>query len=53
MKGESNMPKPELQEQTTQETEESSLKGTLMAVMILGLFIIVSWFGVWALYMSR
>lgn len=49
------MPKPELQEQTThhQEEKEPSLKGTLVSVVILGLFLIVSWFGVWSLYMVR
>ncbi len=34
-------------------SEKSSLKGTLTSVMIMGALIIVSWFGVWALYLSR
>lgn len=35
------------------EKPEPNLKGTLISVGILGLFIIVSWVGVWALYLSR
>lgn len=47
------MSKPELQKQTTPETEESSLKGTLVSVIILGLFLLISWFGVWYIFISR
>ncbi len=34
-------------------SEGKSLKGTLASVMIMGVLIIVSWLGVWALYLSR
>lgn len=47
------MPKHETHKQVTTETEESSLKGTFVSVMIIGLFIVVSWFGVWYLFMVR
>ena len=30
-----------------------SLKGTFIAVMLLGIFILVAWFGFYALFMSR
>ena len=30
-----------------------SLKGTFIAVMLLGVFILVSWFGFYALFLSR
>ncbi|MUV39816.1 hypothetical protein JNUCC1_03700 [Lentibacillus sp. JNUCC-1] len=33
--------------------EEKSLKGSFVSVMILGVFLIVSWAGVWMLYLSR
>ncbi|MDW0112552.1 cytochrome c oxidase subunit 2A [Sporosarcina saromensis] len=29
------------------------LKGTFIAVMLLGIFILVSWFGIYALFLSR
>lgn len=29
------------------------LKGTFIAVMLLGVFILVSWFGIYALFLSR
>ncbi|RYG73144.1 cytochrome c oxidase subunit 2A [Lentibacillus lipolyticus] len=42
------------QNEEKQGTEEGiSLKGTFTAVMLLGAFIIVSWVGVWALFLSR
>lgn len=36
-------------------SEESSIhfKGTFIAVMLLGVFILVSWFGIYALFLSR
>ncbi|HLQ71792.1 MAG TPA: cytochrome c oxidase subunit 2A [Bacillota bacterium] len=37
----------------TSEKREFSLKGTLFSVMFLGGFIIISWFGVYALFLSR
>lgn len=39
---------PELEVET-----EGEFKGTFVAVMILGGFIILSWAGVWMLYLSR
>ncbi|HLR08097.1 MAG TPA: cytochrome c oxidase subunit 2A [Bacillota bacterium] len=32
---------------------QTSLKGTFVSVMLLGLFIILAWSGVWMLYLSR
>lgn len=37
----------------TSEKKEVSLKGTLFSVMFLGGFIIISWVGVYALFLSR
>lgn len=36
-----------------QKKEGPSLKGTLVAVLLLGAFILVSWLGVFFLYLSR
>jgi len=36
-----------------QNRETHSLKGTLIAVILLGTFILISWFGVYALFLSR
>lgn len=33
--------------------EEVDLRGTFFSVMLLGVFIIVSWAGVWSLYLYR
>lgn len=33
--------------------DQSDLRGTLISVGILGVFIIVSWLGVWYLFISR
>jgi len=33
--------------------EANSLKGTLISVLLLGIFILISWFGVYALFLSR
>lgn len=38
---------------SNEEESEVNLKGTLISVSILGLIIIVSWIGVWALFLSR
>ncbi|MDY0408281.1 cytochrome c oxidase subunit 2A [Virgibacillus soli] len=35
------------------ENETSNLKGTLISVMVLGMIILISWFGVFALFLSR
>lgn len=46
------MAKPEkLPEQ--HEQEHGELKGTFVSVMLLGGFIIVTWLGVWILFLSR
>lgn len=39
--------------EVTQENKEVDLRGTFLSVMLLGGFIIVSWAGVWALFMYR
>ncbi len=33
--------------------EKNDLKGTFISVMFLGGFIIITWIGVWALFLSR
>lgn len=33
--------------------ESMSLKGTFISVMLLGIFLIISWFGIYALFLSR
>jgi len=33
--------------------ETNDLKGTFISVMLLGGFIIITWIGVWALFLSR
>ncbi|WP_284140099.1 MULTISPECIES: cytochrome c oxidase subunit 2A [unclassified Virgibacillus] len=38
---------------SSDEQESPSLKGTLISVLLLGSFLIVSWFGVYALFISR
>ncbi len=42
-----------LQQQPTHDESEGSLKGTFIAVMLVGVFILVSWFGLYALFLSR
>lgn len=39
--------------QNRHEETRFDLRGTFIAVMLLGVFIIVSWFGIYALYLSR
>jgi len=46
------MAKPELN-QKTQVEDSGSLKGTLASVGILGLIIIISWFGAFNLFLNR
>ncbi|MGM8365384.1 cytochrome c oxidase subunit 2A [Virgibacillus sp. W0181] len=36
-----------------EDSKEHSFKGTFVSVMLLGGFLIVSWIGVWALFLSR
>ncbi|MHA6258275.1 cytochrome c oxidase subunit 2A [Sporosarcina sp. CAU 1771] len=39
--------------QPTNNESSISLKGTFIAVMLLGVFILISWFGIYALFISR
>lgn len=41
------------QETRSQVEQEPNLKGTLFSVMILGIFIILTWFGAFYLFISR
>ena len=41
------------QEEMSKKVEENNFKGTFISVMMLGGFIIVSWLGVWLLFLSR
>lgn len=41
------------QEKWTEQDENVDLKGTLFGVGIVGIVILLSWFGVWALFLSR
>lgn len=36
-----------------EEKHEPDLRGTFISVSILGIFLVVTWIGVWALYLSR
>lgn len=45
------MREPETEGKDTE--EENEYKGTFVAVMILGLFLVVSWVGVWILFLVR
>lgn len=48
------MPKTELSKKTKVKTEDqSSLKGTLASVFLLLLFIILTWLGVYGLFLDR
>jgi len=44
------MAEPKIKEE---EKEETSFKGTFASVMLLGGFLILSWLGVWLLFLSR
>ncbi|WP_018131592.1 cytochrome c oxidase subunit 2A [Effusibacillus pohliae] len=51
-------PSPEFNEQSVHATsrkqpEETALNGTLVAVLVLGGLIVLSWLGVFSLYLSR
>lgn len=43
----------EKKEEFEEKTDEESFKGTLASVMMLGGFLIISWVGVWILYLVR
>ncbi|MBO1004619.1 cytochrome c oxidase subunit 2A [Pseudogracilibacillus auburnensis] len=47
------MPQPQRTEQSENEHEGMDLRGTLVSVTILGIIIIISWIGVWYLFISR
>ncbi|MGD6803290.1 cytochrome c oxidase subunit 2A [Rossellomorea vietnamensis] len=48
------MANPQLNHKTKVKTEDSSsLKGTFAAVLLLGLFLILSWFGVFYIFIDR
>ncbi|MFT4414159.1 cytochrome c oxidase subunit 2A [Fredinandcohnia humi] len=50
------MPKTEMSKTKTKtkiEDDRTSLKGTLASVFLLGLFLIVTWLGVYFLFMDR
>lgn len=48
------MAKPEKSEQVVeQEEREVDLKGSLTSVLIMGAFILLSWLGVWYLFITR
>jgi hypothetical protein len=54
MKGVTGMANPQLNHNPKGKHEEySSLKGTLTAVLILGIFLIFSWFGVFYIFIDR
>jgi hypothetical protein len=54
LKGVSLMANPQLNHKPKVKAEDSSsLKGTLAAVFILGLFLIVSWIGVFYIFIDR
>lgn len=42
-----------VKKEVSEENKEVDLRGTFLSVMLLGGFIIVSWAGVWALFMYR
>lgn len=45
------MAEPKLKQEVKK--EEQSYKGTFVSVMLLGGFLILSWVGVWLLFLSR
>lgn len=50
------MPEPQLNHENKKMLEKEAtndLKGTFISVMLLGGFIIITWIGVWALFLSR
>ncbi|GGB33110.1 cytochrome c oxidase subunit 2A [Virgibacillus dakarensis] len=44
---------PKKTDESSTQKKNPELKGTFISVMLLGVFIIVSWAGVYALFMSR
>lgn len=39
--------------QTKVQAEEADLKGTFIAVLFVGAFLVVTWFGVWGIFVNR
>ncbi len=39
--------------QTKTQAEEADLKGTFIAVLFVGAFLVVTWFGVWGIFVNR
>lgn len=51
---EAHMSKSQEKEQlTTEQQGDTDLRGTFFFNMLLGIFLVLSWLGVWAIYMSR
>lgn len=56
MKGEeemANLEKSEKEVQASESHDDIDLRGTLISVSIVGLVILVSWLGVWYLFVTR
>lgn len=47
------MSKAERKEEITEQQECVNLKGTLYSVSVVGIVIVLSWVGVWSLFLSR
>ncbi|MFX3622767.1 MAG: cytochrome c oxidase subunit 2A [Ectobacillus sp.] len=47
------MAKPEIHTKKTKLENKSSLKGTLVAVFLLGFFLIFTWFSVYQIFLNR
>ena len=48
------MAQPEIRKKTSTKVEDnSSLKGTLASVFLLGFFLIITWVGVYLLFLNR
>ncbi len=43
----------EKEQLTTEQQGDTDLRGTFFFNMLLGIFLVLSWLGVWAIYMSR
>lgn len=47
------MPKLEKTEEQLEQHEEVDLRGTFVSVCVIGAFILLSWLGVWYIFISR
>lgn len=43
----------EKEQQMIDEHEDTDLRGTFFFNMLIGIFLVLAWFGVWAIYMAR